>query len=149
MAQPRIPPAAPPRPSVRVPVIEKAIKQAVTTRMRQRLGIAANKPLPSEVDALVAAAAATAAQNALDLSLTRDMDEASTDVARGGVLDRFDVKVDLAGQALDHIAGSGDVQKILKRRADMLAAKKKALETVGFSPQEAMDILLADIAARG
>ena len=105
--------------------------------------------MPAAVEALVSAAAATAAQNALDLSLTRDVDEASSDVARGGVLDRFDVKVDVAGQALDHIAGSGDVQKILKRRAEMLAAKKKALETAGFSAQEAMDILLADIAARG
>jgi hypothetical protein len=149
MPQPRNPPAAPPRLSVKVPAVEKSIQQAVTTRMRQRLGIAANKPLPAEVDALIAAAASTAAQTALDLSLTRDVNDASSDVARGGVLDRFDLKADLAGKALDHISTSGDVKNILKRRAEMLAAKKQALQTAGFSPQEAMDILLADIAARG
>jgi hypothetical protein len=116
--------------------------------MRQRLGIADSKPLPKDVKALVSLAAATAAQNALDLSLTRDTEEATADIARGDALDRFDSKVGLAGQALDHIKSSPDVQKILKRRAEMLAAKKQALENAGFTSQEAMDILLADIATR-
>jgi hypothetical protein len=31
----------------------------------------------------------------------------------------------------------------------MLAAKKKALEAAGFSSEEAMEIILADIGARG
>jgi hypothetical protein len=117
--------------------------------MRQRLGIAEGKPLPTAVEAAVATAATTAARSAFDLSVSRDIAEASTDVTRGGLLDRFDTKVDLAGSALDHIVASDNVQKILTRRAEMLAQKKKALETAGFSAQEAMDILLADIAARG
>jgi ribose 1,5-bisphosphokinase PhnN len=65
------------------------------------------------------------------------------------VLGKFDSRVDLARKGLDHIAGSNDVKQIMTRRAEMLAEKKKALETAGFSAQEAMDILLADIAARG
>lgn len=35
----------------------------------------------------------------------------------------------------------------VEARANMLAEKKKALEAAGFTPQQAMDILLADIAA--
>jgi hypothetical protein len=37
----------------------------------------------------------------------------------------------------------------MRQRAQMLAEKKQALETAGFSSEEAMEILLADIAARG
>jgi hypothetical protein len=48
-----------------------------------------------------------------------------------------------------HISESNDVKEIMRKRAEMLAEKKKALETAGFSSEEAMEIVLADIAARG
>jgi hypothetical protein len=85
----------------------------------------------------------------VELSVTKDVDEAIGDITRGAVLDKFDSRVDLARKGLDHIAGSSDVQKIMTRRAQMLAEKKKALVAAGFSDEESMDILLADIAARG
>jgi hypothetical protein len=136
-------------PPVRVKVIEDEIKQTVESRMRERLGIPPRQSLPDEVESLVASAAATAAQRSIELGVVRDVEEISADVARGSLLNRFDAKVDLARKGLDHIVASDDVHEIMKRRADMLAAKKEALEAAGFSSQEAMDILLADIAARG
>jgi hypothetical protein len=136
-------------PPVRVKAIEDEIKQTVESRMRERLGVPPRQALPDEVVALVASAAATAAQRSIELGVTRDVEEISADVARGSLLNRFDAKVDLARKGLDHIVASDDVHEIMKRRADMLAAKKEALEAAGFSSQEAMDILLADIAARG
>jgi hypothetical protein len=136
-------------PPVRVKAIEDEIKQTVESRMRERLGVPPRQALPDEVQALVASAAATAAQRSIELAVTRDVEEISADVARGSLLNRFDAKVDLARKGLDHIVASDDVHEIMKRRADMLAAKKEALETAGFSSQEAMDILLADIGARG
>jgi hypothetical protein len=138
--------AAPP---VRVKAIEEEIKQTVESRMRERLGIPPRQSLPDEVETLVASAAATAAQRSIELGVSRDVEEIATDISRGSLLNRFDAKVDLARKGLDHIAASDDVHEIMKRRADMLAAKKEALEAAGFSSQEAMDILLADIAARG
>lgn len=154
MARPRIDPRTPiAGPIATVPVrvksVEDDINEAVTARMRERLGIASEQPLPADVKTLIGTAATTAAQRSIELAVTRDVEEISTDVARGSLLSRFDAKVDLARKGLDHIVQSDDVHEIMKRRADMLAAKKEALEAAGFSSQEAMDILLADIAARG
>jgi len=138
--------AAPPP---RIKKFEDEIGEAVEQRMRSRLGITANRKLPAEVDALIKSAAATAAGSTLETAVVRDVTEATNDLVRGSVLDRFDIKVADARVGLDHIAGSNDVEKILTRRAEMLATKKAALETAGFTSEEAMEILLADIAARG
>lgn len=135
-------------PIVRVKTLEDEIKKTVASRMKQRLGLKANQSLPAEVRTLIDTASKTAAESSLELAVARDVEEIAADTARGSVLNRFDAKVGLAQKGLAHISKSDDVQKILKQRAEMLAAKKKALETAGFSSQEAMEILLADIAAR-
>ena len=98
---------------------------------------------------MIASAAASAAARAIELSVVSDAEEAVGDVTRGSLLSKFDARVDLARKGIDHIVGSSDVDRIMKQRAQMLAAKKKALVDAGFSSEEAMEILLADIAARG
>jgi hypothetical protein len=70
-------------------------------------------------------------------------------VTRGSLLSRFDDKLQLAASSIGHIGQSNDVDAVLKNRAELLAKKKKALVTAGFSDDEAMEIILADIAARG
>ena len=135
-------------PAVRVQKLETEIQKSVTQRMAERLGVAPNQ-LPPEVKPIVASAAASAAARAIELSVTKDVEEAVGDVTRGSVLNRFDARVDLARKGIDHIAASSDVDRIMKQRAQMLAAKKQALETAGFSSEEAMQIILADIGARG
>ena len=135
-------------PAVRVRKLEQEIEKSVTTRMSERLGVAPNA-LPAEVKPIVAAAAASAAARAIELSIVKDAEDAIGDVTRGSVLSRFDARVDLARKGLDHIAASSDVDRIMKQRAQMLAAKKTALEAAGFSSEESMEIILADIAARG
>jgi hypothetical protein len=134
--------------TLRVQALEGDIQKVVSKRMGERLGVAPGS-LPSELKSLIGTASAAAAQRAVELAVTKDLEEAVGDVTRGSVLGRFDARVDLARKGLDHISTSNDVKQIMKKRAEMLAEKKKALETVGFSSQEAMDILLADIAARG
>jgi hypothetical protein len=134
--------------TLRVKAVESDIQKVVTQRMAQRLGVAAGS-LPTDVKDLIATASAAASQRAIEFAVIKDLEEAVGDVSRGSVLDRFDSRVDVARKGLDHISASSDVQKIMKKRAGLLADKKKALETAGFSSQEAMDILLADIAARG
>jgi len=154
MARPRTdkPPILGDRPLVpstlRVRSIEKDIQKVVTKRMGERLGVD-GQALPADLKSVIATAAAAAARRSVELAVTTDVNEAIGDVTRGSVLGKFDSRVDLARKGLDHIAGSNDVKQIMTRRAEMLAEKKKALETAGFSAEEAMDILLADIAARG
>lgn len=134
--------------TLRVKAIEGDIQKVVSKRMGERLGVAPGA-LPNDLKSLINTVSATAAQRAVELAVTKDLEEAVGDVTRGSVLGRFDARVDLARQGLDHISASNDVKEIMRKRAEMLAEKKQALETAGFSSQEAMDILLADIAARG
>lgn len=136
-------------PTLRVEKLETDIDKSVTKVMKERLGLKSNQKLPADVQATIKAAAATASQASLENAIVREASEVATGTARGSVLDRFDLKVDVARAGLDHIAGSNDVKKILARRAEMLATKKQTLEAAGFSSDEAMEILLADIAARG
>lgn len=136
-------------PSMRVEKLETDIDTSLTKTMKQRLGLKANQKLPDDVQATIKAAAASASQASIENAIVRGASEIATDTARGSVLDRFDLKVDVARAGLDHIAGSTDVKKILARRAEMLALKKQSLEKAGFTAEEAMEILLADIAARG
>lgn len=134
--------------TLRVQALETEIQKTVSKRMGERLGVTPGT-LPNDLKAVIASASATAAQRAVELGVTQDLAEAVGDVARGSVLDRFDTRVDLARQGLDHISNSNDVKQIMRKRAEMLAEKRRALETAGFTTQEAMDIVLADIAARG
>jgi hypothetical protein len=134
--------------TLRVQSLEREIGQVVSKRMGERLGVAANR-LPADVKDVIATASAAAAQRSVELAVTKDVDEAIGDITRGSVLDKFDSRVDLARKGLDHIAGSSDVKRIMTKRAQMLAEKKKALVAAGFTDEESMEILLADIAARG
>jgi hypothetical protein len=134
--------------TLRVQAIENDIKGVVSKGMGQRLNVAPDA-LPQELQDVIATASAAAAQRAIELSVTQDVNEAVGGLTRGSVLNRFDARVDLAKQGLVHISESNDVKEIMRKRAEMLAEKKKALETAGFSSEEAMEIVLADIAARG
>ena len=151
-AKPAKPPAAKPKPPAAKPITVKAledeIKNTVTARMQERIA-AAGGQMTAPVQQLIATEAAAAAQRSIQLAVAADAAEAVSNVTRGSLLNRFDDRVGLASAGLEHIVASDDVQQIMKRRAEMLAAKKKALETAGFSSDEAMEIILADIAARG
>lgn len=136
-------------PAIRVKKIEANINKKVTAMLRERLGLKSNQKLPADLADLVSAASITAGQAAVETAVLRDVEEAAAELARGSVLNRFDAKVGLASASLDHIKGSSDVERILKRRSEMLATKKKSLEDAGFSDSESMAIILADIAARG
>ena len=134
--------------TLRVEAIEEDINDVVSKGLGQRLNVAPGA-LPQELKDVIASTSAAAAQRAVELAVTQDVNEAVGGVTRGSVLNRFDARVDLAKQGLVHISESNDVKEIMRKRAEMLAEKKKALETAGFSSDEAMEIVLADIAARG
>lgn len=129
--------------------MERDIRSTVETSMKQNLGLKTSQKLPDDVAAMINSAAATAAAKSVELQVTKAAAEAAATVTKADVLARFDDKARLASQGILHISKSSEVDEILKKRAEMLAAKKAALEAAGFTPDDAMSILLADIAARG
>lgn len=133
-------------PATRVKKVESDITKKVTAQLRSQLGLRANQKLPDDLSALVETASVTAGQAAVENAVLRGVQEAAAEMGRGSLLDRFDAKVGVARASLDHIKGSTDVERILKRRAEMLAMKKTSLVGAGFTDDESMRIILADIA---
>lgn len=128
--------------------VERKIRKSVETSMKASLGLKGNQKLPADVAALINSTSVAAASKAIELQVAKDAEDAAREFGTGDVLSRFTDKAKLAEQGLNHISNSTEVDQILKKRAEMLAAKKAALEAGGFTSGDAMSILLADIAAR-
>lgn len=128
--------------------VEQDVRKTVEKSMKAALGLTGNQKLPADVAALVSSASVTAASKAVELQIATEAERAAKDLGKGDVLTRFTAKAKLAEQGMVHISQSSEVDKILKKRAELLAAKKTSLETAGFTASEAMNIILADIQTR-
>ncbi len=128
-----------------VPVLTNKIKVGLEKKMRQRLGIQDNQPLPQDVVSFIDKTSQSVASNAVELGVTRDSEVLAREASRTAIFEGFKEKVGTALEGMDIIALSPEVKQILNRRAELLWAKRKALEGAGFSIEEAMKILLADI----
>jgi hypothetical protein len=144
------------RPGVPIPITLTAapagltgvVRAATEKRARARLGLQPAEPLPAEVADAIKKASEFAATNALKTSIEKDAQSALEGVEQAAAFDRFLQRAATAKTGITTIAGSQDVKEILKKRAEMLSSKVQALEAAGFSRDEAMRVLLADIAAR-
>lgn len=134
-----------PRP-IRVESIESALRRSVEADVKKSLGITG--AVPQEVKEIIATASTSAASKSVELAVARATEQAAADIGRQNVLTRFDDKIKVAADSMVHISQSNEVDEVLKRRADLLAKKRDALVTAGFTNEEAMQILLADIAAK-
>jgi hypothetical protein len=113
--------------------LENRINQEATARMRRRLSLAERERLPDAVKKLIDAAARDVAEAAVEIAVLREVEEAARSAARAPRM------------GSDTVTAQSDLP--LLERAENLAAKKKALEAAGFSTDEAMRILIAEIAA--
>jgi hypothetical protein len=145
------PRSSPPRPRATgdlAPELTSRIREGVTRSVRKRLGLGANAPLPASLTAVIDQTVRDASRKAIELGVTKDAEQAAGDASRRVVLDGFVDKVSAAREGIEIIQRSEDVQLILRKRAELLWAKKRALETAGFSAEDAMRILLAELGPR-
>jgi hypothetical protein len=115
--------------------LESRIKEEVTAGMKQRLGLPESVKIPAPIQELVDSAARDAAENAVEIAVIREVEDVTTRLARGSP--------ERSGGSKSPTTFS-DVS--LLQHAEQLAAKKKALEGAGFSNEEAMRILIAEVA---
>jgi hypothetical protein len=121
--------------SPRATPLENRIKQEVKVGIKRRLGLGDGDRLPAGVQGLVDSAAHEVAESSLAMSVLREVEA----VARR------------MGQIEDRRDGSAAVARHSKMgllaEAEYLAGKKKALQAAGFSSDEAMRILIAEVSA--
>jgi hypothetical protein len=116
--------------------LENRINEEVTAGMKQRLGLDESETIPEPIQDLVDTAARDAAENAVGIAVIREVEDVTTRLARGSP--------ERSGGSKSPTTFS-DVA--LLQNAEQLAAKKKALEGAGFSNEEAMRILIAEVAS--
>jgi hypothetical protein len=102
--------------------------------MKERLGLPEGEKIPAPVQDLVDSAAKDAAENSIEIAVIREVEKAATKLARATP----------TATSRSPTAPS-DVSLLLD--AEQLAARKKALEGAGFSSDEAMRILIAEVTA--
>lgn len=124
---------APASPGATAGPLENRIKEEVTAGMKQRLGLAESERIPAPVQDLVDSAARDAAENAVEIAVIREVEDVTTRLARG------------PGRSDGSKSPTTSSDVSLLKEAEQLAAKKKALEAAGFSSDEAMRILIAEV----
>jgi hypothetical protein len=117
--------------------LEKVIKDEVSARMRPRLGLHEREPIPEPIQSLVDAAARDVAENAVEIAVIHEVEETARNLAR----------VSSAWPTSDVRTVSFDLD--LLQDAEKLAAKSKALQGAGFTREEALRLLVAEISAGG
>jgi hypothetical protein len=132
--------------AVSVQSVEENLRKDVEARVKSQLGLEGE--LPADVKEAIDSASKASAAKAVQLSVAQAAEDGARAINRGAKLDLFDDKIKIAADSIVHIGASSEVDQVLQQRAELLAKKRKALVTAGFSDEEAMQILLADIAAR-
>jgi hypothetical protein len=112
--------------------LEQQINHQVSAKIRTRLRLHERDPIPEAIQSLVDAAARNVAENAVEIAVIREVDEVARHLARGSSWD-------------SEVVSSPDF--VLLQDAEKLAAKSKALQGAGFSRDETMRLLVADVSA--
>lgn len=129
--------------------LETKISAEIEKKLRTKLGISATQPLP------------TAFKNIVNKT-AKDMDLAATErfVKKEALLlgkefyrdatiqNAINNRLSSALKGVQLVSQSTDLQKMIDENAKMLFAKKKALETAGFSAEESFKLILAEVSAK-
>jgi hypothetical protein len=137
-------------PAAAGPLVQRITREA-TMQMRRRLGLAERARLPDGIKHLVDAAARDIVGSALEVAVAREVTGTAARVARSSRSESKDVSTPSGLPLLNEglRLRSSDFSGPLLEKARALAAEKNALEATGFSSEEAMQTLVAEIAAGG
>jgi hypothetical protein len=112
--------------------IERRVKQDLTEGVRRRLGLGENEAVPAHIQGLVDSAAHEVVENSAATAVVREVTKLRPAFGGNAGTDPARTSSDLA----------------LLQEAERLAAKKKALRVAGFTNDEAMRLLVAEITGR-
>jgi hypothetical protein len=132
------------------PLVQSITREAAA-QMRRRLGLAERARLPDGIKHMIETAARETVETALALAVGREVTATAKRMVRDSRSRSNDCSAPSDLPLLDEGLSlrSVDVSRPLLERAKGLAAEKHALEAAGFSSEEAMRILVAEIAAGG
>jgi hypothetical protein len=128
-------------PAAAGPLVQRITREA-TVQMRTRLGLAERARLPDGIKHLIDAAARDIVESALEAAVAREVTGTAERMARRSPEES---NLSLLEEGLSIRPSHFSAPLLAKAKA--LTAEKNALEAAGFSSEEAMQILVAEIAA--
>ncbi len=130
------------------PVLTQKIREEITRSLRKRLGLSLGEAIPARLKPMIDKAATSASEKTLELGLQADAEAAAKGIGRPVLFEGFLDKMSAAREGIELLGRSEDVSTILRRRAELLWAKKQSLEAAGFDSESAMRIILAELGSR-
>jgi hypothetical protein len=106
--------------------------------MKQRLGLAENEAVPAEIQEIVDSAAREIAESTVATAVIREVENVAKRLRPTSVT---------ASGGAQVVTPASDLP--LLEEAKYLATRKKALEAMGFSSEEAMRIIVSEVAGGG
>lgn len=142
----------PPRPPVSAaslpPALLTRLQSDVEGKLRKRIGIKSNEATPAALKTLINQEIGTAATPLLKGKVNAEIQSTIAGLGQARTIDKFKENLGFAQAGIQAIAAASEVGEILRKRAELLFKKKTALETAGFTSDQAMQIVLGDIAAK-
>ena len=130
------------------PALLARLQSDVEGKLRKRIGIRPADATPAALKALINQEIGTVATPLLKGKVNAEVQSTMAGLAQARTIDKFKENLGFAQAGISVIAAASEVDEILKKRAELLFKKKTALETAGFTPDQAMQIVLGDIAAK-
>jgi hypothetical protein len=120
------------QPEAQVSPEERRVRERLSAGVKRRLGLKQNDETPADVEKLIEDAAHEIVGSSMATAVVREATKLST-------------------PSTHHTSGSGQAASAadaaMLHDAERLAARKKALRIAGFSNEEAMRLLVAEVAA--
>jgi hypothetical protein len=128
--------------------IEKKLAATVELNLQKRMGLREGEPVGADVKALVMEEVKKHSDALLRSRIPAEVRSNLAALGHARTQERLRSNLGMAKDSITALAAANEVAEILKKRAELLAKKKAALETAGFSADQAMQIVLADIASK-
>jgi len=130
--------------------INGEIDKKLEKDVRKVLKIPVSKPIPPEIKKIITKESNLSWKKWMERFIGKRADKYGKSIYS----EEIDFEANILGvlqkshKAMDFLSTATELTKILKENAEMLFKKRKALETAGFSPDEAFQLILAEVQAK-
>lgn len=129
--------------------LEAKISADIEKKLRAKLAIPGTQPLPTTFTATLAKTAKDVDLSATERFVRKEALLLGKQFYRDATIQTsINDRLSNALKGVQLVSQSADLQKMIDENAKMLFAKRKALETAGFSPAEAFQLILAEVSAK-
>jgi hypothetical protein len=129
--------------------LNKEISKNVVTTLKKKLGLPESKSLPTEYEEIVQAAIKEVEHSATSRFVRQQAISAAKQFYRDSEPKAaIETRLSAALDGVTLVGRSDELKQMIKENANMLFAKKKALEDAGFSSEQAFQLILAEVSAK-